>query len=78
MDCSLPGSSVHGISQARILGQLVISSHPGIKLEAPVLAGSFFITSATWEVPVEYAAKTPPVIFCFACADGNKDLLWSF
>ena len=26
MDCSLPGSSVHGISQARILEQVVISS----------------------------------------------------
>ena len=33
MDCSLPGSSIHGISQARILEQLAISysrgsSHP--------------------------------------------------
>ena len=25
MDCSLPGSSVHGISQARILEQVAIS-----------------------------------------------------
>ena len=28
MDCSLPGSSVHGISQARILKRVAISS-PG-------------------------------------------------
>ena len=28
MDCSLPGSSVHGISQARILERVAISS-PG-------------------------------------------------
>ena len=36
MDCSPPGSSVHGISQARIMEWVVISfsrvsSHPGIK-----------------------------------------------
>ena len=38
MDCNPPGSSVHGIFQARILQQVVISSprnlaNPGIKLE---------------------------------------------
>ena len=57
MDCSLPGSSVHGIFQARILEQVVISSSgdrpdPGVKPESPTspaLAGGFFTTSATWE-----------------------------
>ena len=29
MDCSLPGSSVHGISQARILEWVALSSSPG-------------------------------------------------
>ena len=29
MDCSLPGSSVHGISQVRILEWVVISSSRG-------------------------------------------------
>ena len=29
MDCSLPGSSVHGISQARVLEQVAISSSRG-------------------------------------------------
>ena len=30
MDCSLPGSSVHGISQARILERVTISSSRGL------------------------------------------------
>ena len=42
MDCSLPGSSVHGISQARMLEWVVVSfsgylPHPGIKLRFPAL-----------------------------------------
>ena len=57
MDCSLPGSSVHGISQARILEWVAISfsrdlPHPGIELsslESPALASGFFTTSTTWE-----------------------------
>ena len=51
-DCSLPGSSVHGILQARILEWVAISSSgdlsdPGIKpgsLSSPALAGGFFTT----------------------------------
>ena len=57
MDCSLPGSSAHGVLQARMLewgacpppGDL---PNPGIKpasLTSPALAGGFFTTSATWE-----------------------------
>ena len=42
MDCSLPGSSVHGILQARILEWVAISSpedlpHLEIELGAPTL-----------------------------------------
>ena len=42
IDCSLPGSSVHGISQARILAWVAISfssgsSRPGIKPKSPTL-----------------------------------------
>jgi len=42
MDCSPPGSSVHGILQARILKWVAIpfsreSSDPRIKLESPTL-----------------------------------------
>ena len=56
LDCSLPGSSVHGILQTRILGlpcpPLGDLPDPGIKpasLMYPALAGGFFITSTTGE-----------------------------
>ena len=52
MDGSPPGSSVHGILQARMLEWVAIASsrdlpNPGIKptsLASPALAGGFFIT----------------------------------
>ena len=54
MDCSPPGSSVHGIFPARMLfptpGDL---PHPGIKLSSLAsltLAGRLFTTGATWKV----------------------------
>ena len=61
MDCSLPGSSVHGILQARILEWVAIpfsrgySGNQGTKLhlslspKSPPSAGGFFTTSAAWE-----------------------------
>ena len=59
MDCSLPGSSVHGISQARILEWVAMpasrgSSQPNsgiepVSLTSPALAGRFFTTSTIWE-----------------------------
>ena len=60
MDCRPPGSSVHGISQARILEWVLFPSpghlpDPGITLTSHVspvphsLAGWFFTTSTTWE-----------------------------
>ena len=53
MDCSLPGSSVRGISQARILEWVAISSSRGSSqprdwIHVYCLAGGFF---TTWEVP---------------------------
>ena len=57
MDCSLPGSSVHGIFQARTL-EWVASPlsgdlpNPGIELESPAgptLAGGFFTPEPPWE-----------------------------
>ena len=59
MDHSPPGSSVHGILQARVLEWLLCPPpgdlpDPGIEppsLMSPVLAGGFFTTRATWEVP---------------------------
>ena len=49
MDCSPPGSSVHGISQARIVEWVVISSsrgssRPRVGPESPASAEGFFTT----------------------------------
>ena len=60
MDCSPPGSSVHGILQARVLEWAPCSPPgdlpaPGIKpesLRSPALASRFFTASATWEAPL--------------------------
>ena len=57
MDCSPPGSAVHGISQARTLEWVTISFSRGfsrprdepVSLESPAWAGGFFTTSTTWE-----------------------------
>ena len=48
MDCSLPGSSVHGVSQSRILEWVAISlsrgsSQPGLKPKSLALAKGFFL-----------------------------------
>ena len=45
MECSLPGSSVHGISQARVLEWVAISFSScdlGIRPTSPSMAGEFF------------------------------------
>ena len=52
MDCNPPGSSVHGILQAKILGWAAIpfsrgSSQPGIEPGSPALAVRLFIVWAT-------------------------------
>ena len=57
MDCSVPGSSIHGILQARILEWVAMplsrgSSQPRDQTlisYVSSLAGRFFTTSATWE-----------------------------
>ena len=57
VDHSPPGSSVHGILQARILEWIVMpsfrgSSQPRVELKAfapPAFVDEFFTTSATWE-----------------------------
>ena len=59
MDCSPPGSPVHGILQVRILEWLAGPPpgglpDPGIELASLIssaLAGKFFTTSTTWEAP---------------------------
>ena len=57
MDCAPPGSSIHGILQARILERVAILSQGGLpdsgiepmSLMSPTLAGGLFTTSAPWE-----------------------------
>ena len=54
MDCSLPGSSVHGILQARILEWVAVpfsrgSSQPRDPTQVSRIAGGFFIVWATRE-----------------------------
>ena len=53
MDYSLPGSFVHGVSQARIFEWVDISffvdfPDPGIKPASPTLAGGFFTTRGVY------------------------------
>ena len=60
VDCSPPGSSVHGILQARILEWVAMiscrgSSRPrdGTRVfYVSCMVGLFFITSATWKAPM--------------------------
>ena len=57
MGCRPPGSSVHGVLQARILEWRAISFSRGspkpaiepASLASPALAGRFFTTTAAWE-----------------------------
>ena len=57
MDCNTPGSSVHGILQARLLDRVAMPfsrdlPDPGMEptfLMSPAMAGGFFTTSTTWE-----------------------------
>ena len=59
MDCSLPGSSIHEILQAKVLEWVTMPSSRGsfqpkdqtCSLVSPALAGGFFTTRDTWEAP---------------------------
>ena len=63
MNCSLPGSSVHGISEARILecadsSSTSLSSCPRDETPIPCLAGRFF----TAELPGKSQLNFPYVL----------------
>ena len=67
MDCSPPGSSVHGILQARILEWVVILfsrglPNPGIELRSQVsrIAGSFFTVWTTREAQEYWSGYSIP------------------
>ena len=77
IDCSPPGSSVHGISQARILEFLAIPSprdlpNPGIEpmsLAAPALAGRFFTTELPGKPLSWYGQFSSVTQLCSALSD---------
>ena len=78
-DCSPPGSSVHGISQARILEWVATSSSKGSSRPRdqthptpPSLAGGFFTTSATWEALVEPILLQAPSALC--CSPQRREV----
>ena len=69
MDYSLPGSSVHGILQARILKWLTIpfsrgSSQSRDQSQVFGIAGRFFIVWATWEAKDIYDISITYVCVC--------------
>ena len=82
VDCSLPGSSVHGILQARILEWVAIpfsrgSSQPRDQTlisYVSSLAGRFFTTSATWE-DIGSSIKHSNFVLFEQCVFG---LSWTF
>ena len=67
LDHSPPGSSIHGILQARIVEWVACPPpgdlpDPGIKpasLMSPALAGGLFTTSTTWEAPLRWTQADP-------------------
>ena len=71
MDCSPPGSAVHGILQARILEWVAMPFSrdlPDLGIEpvflmSPELAGGFLTSSATWEAPYLHENLTKQFLF---------------
>ena len=71
MDCSLPGSSVHGILQARILEWVAIFSPGDLpKPSSPALAGGFFTTEPLW-----HTWQTSAMCLEAEFSEGGKHLL---
>ena len=72
MDCNLPGSAVHGISQARIVEWITIPSpgdlhNPGIEPKSPALAGRFFTIESPGKLAnMVYTLLTHPFIACLS------------
>ena len=76
MDCSLPGSSVHGILQARTLERVVISSSRGSSPSrdqthiscVSCICRQFLTTSTTWEAH----SSSKPILFLCQLKSVNK------
>ena len=68
MDCSLPGSSIYGILQARILEWVAVSysrvsSWPRNRTQVSCITGSFFTDWAMREAPSSEYSN--PILHCF-------------
>ena len=81
-DCSPPGSSVHGILQARTLEWVAISSsgdlpNPGIELASPALADRFFTTEPPGKLIMLTLLPTKPLPSGLGSnVTTKKNLLW--
>ena len=67
--CSLPGPSVHGIFQVRILEWVAIPfsrdlSHPGIKPVSPALQADSLLSEPPGEPPLYKAEPQSPTLLC--------------
>ena len=79
MDCKMPGSSVHGIHQARILEWVAIpfsrgSSPPRYQTQVSRIAGRFFTIWATRGAPA--GRSGPGFCFCFV-SRCTRDFLYT-
>ena len=88
MDCSLPGFSVHGILQARILELVTISFSrdlldPGIEPRSPALEADALTSEPPVQSNVEawvqsLVKELRPNVPCGAAKKGRKFLLYWF
>ena len=75
-DCSLPGSSVQGILQARILGWVALPFSRGYsqhrdRIQVSHIAGRFFTPWATWEAAVVNTVFFTPIILCISSSEAR-------
>ena len=83
IDCSLPGSSVHGISQAGILEWVAIlfsrgSSWSRNQTYVSCIAGRFFTLWATREAPGRYIIEFKFELFSSGRYIGGEELKFEF
>ena len=79
MDCSLPGSSVHGISLARLQDWVAISfskgsSWPGIEPRSPMCRLSLVLQADS--LPAEPCVKPPSGVRRLMCGICPRSCLW--
>ena len=74
MDCSLPESSVHGISQARILEWVVIPFSRGFSQPGDWTSISWLADSSPCELP--YLLKYPLILYFFFTASSLSHITY--